>query len=132
MQRRLLKSKIHRATVTEADLHYAGSISVDPELMCAADLLANEQVSVLDINNGARFDTYVIEGVPRQICLNGAAARLVQPGDLVIILSYADMDDTEAAAHKPNLVFVDQRNVIVDESAAAILVPEAAGRERAS
>jgi aspartate 1-decarboxylase len=108
----MLKSKIHRATVTQADLHYAGSLTVDAELMRAADLLPGEQVHVVDINNGARLETYVIEG-PRGtgiIGINGAAARLVHPGDLVIIISYAALDDAEARAFVPRVVHVDAAN----------------------
>ena len=117
MQRRMLKSKIHRATVTESALNYVGSISLGPELMRAADIVVNEQVCVLNINTGVRFETYVIEGESRQVCLNGAAARLVQPGDLVIILTYADIDDAELAAHEPALVFVDAKNVVISATA---------------
>ena len=114
MQRTLLKSKIHRATVTDADLHYEGSITIDRDLMDAANLLEYEKVAILDINNGARFETYVIEG-PRgkgDICLNGAAARMVQKGDLVIIVSYCTLNEEEIASHKPALVFVDEKNHI--------------------
>src|SRR5688572_18434674 len=97
MRRRMMKSKIHRAVVTDADLHYGGSITIDADLMDAADLVEYEQVAVVDVDNGARLETYVIEGAPGSgdICLNGAAARLVSPGDRVIIISYADYDDTE-------------------------------------
>jgi aspartate 1-decarboxylase len=111
----MLKSKIHRATVTQADLHYVGSLTVDAELMEAADLLAGEQVHVVDIDNGARLETYVIEG-PRGsgvIGINGAAARLVHPGDLVIVISYASLDDAEARALAPRVVHVDAGNRIV-------------------
>ena len=110
MRRRMLKSKIHRATVTEADLNYIGSISLDPDLMAAADILENEQVAVLDIDNGARFETYAIPGQAGQICLNGAAARLVHPGDKVIVITYAEYDDAEVADHRPRVVHVDQWN----------------------
>src|SRR6202034_4712679 len=89
MRRRMMKSKIHRATVTDANVNYVGSVSIDPELMALAEILAFEQVAVLDIDNGARLETYAIEGVPGEICLNGAAARLVSPGDKVILISYA-------------------------------------------
>jgi aspartate 1-decarboxylase len=112
VQRTMLKSKIHRATVTQADLHYVGSVTVDAELMQAADLLPGEQVQVVDIDNGARLETYVIEG-PRGsgvIGINGAAARLVHPGDLVIIISYASLDDAEARAFAPRVVHVDAGN----------------------
>lgn len=112
MRRTMLKSKIHRATVTQADLHYVGSITVDADLMAAADLLPGEQVHVVDVNNGARLETYVIEG-PRGsgvIGINGAAARLVHPEDLVIIMSYASLDDAEARTFVPRVVHVDAGN----------------------
>ena len=115
MRRRMLKSKIHRATVTEADLNYIGSISLDPELMAAADILEHEQVAVLDIDNGARFETYAITGQPGQVCLNGAAARLVHVGDKVIIITYADYDREELDGHTPTVVHVDQWNRAVPE-----------------
>jgi len=111
MRRRMLKSKIHRATVTAADLNYIGSISIDPALLGAADILEHEQVTVLDIDNGARFETYAIVGGPGEICLNGAAARLVQIGDTVIILTYADFEDDELAGHVPRVVHVDEKNI---------------------
>ena len=110
MRRRMLKSKIHRATVTEADLNYVGSISLDPALMSAADILEHEQVAVLDIDNGARFETYAITGQPGQVCLNGAAARLVHPGDKLIIITYADYQDAELDKYTPSVVHVDQWN----------------------
>ena len=117
MRRRMMKSKIHRATVTEADLNYIGSISLDPELMRAADILENEQVAVLDIDNGARFETYAITGGSGQVCLNGAAARLVHPGDKVIIITYADYETAELEAYAPAVVHVDQWNHQVDADA---------------
>jgi aspartate 1-decarboxylase len=110
--RHMMKSKIHRATVTEANLNYVGSITIDENLMEAADLLENEKVQIVDNNNGSRLETYVIPG-PRGsgvICLNGAAARLVQPGDTVIIISYAMLSSEELADHKPTVVFVDADN----------------------
>lgn len=110
MHRRMLKSKIHRATVTDANLHYVGSVSIDPTLMQAADIREFEQVHVVDINNGARFETYAMEGGPGEICLNGAAARLVQPGDLVIIFTYGDYRDDELAGFAPSIVHVDEKN----------------------
>lgn len=110
MNRTLLKSKIHRATVTDANLNYTGSIAIDPELVAAADLLPFEQVDIYNCNNGERFHTYVIFGKPGEITLNGAAARLVQPGDLVIIASYAQYTPSEWAEHKPKLIFVDAAN----------------------
>ena len=112
MYRTMLKSKIHRATVTQADLHYVGSVTVDRDLMDAADLLPGEQVAIVDVNNGARLETYVIEG-PRGsgiIGINGAAARLVAPGDLVILISYMSVTDTEARTMRPRVVFVDAEN----------------------
>jgi aspartate 1-decarboxylase len=114
MRRRMLKSKIHRAVVTAADLNYVGSISIDPVLLRAADIQAYEQVAVLDINNGARFETYAMPGKTGEICLNGAAARLVQPGDYVIILSYADYEDAELADQQPTVIHVDQNNAPID------------------
>jgi aspartate 1-decarboxylase len=118
MFRTMFKSKIHRATVTQADLHYVGSITISEELMEAADLLPGEQVDVVNINNGARLTTYVITG-PRDsgvIGVNGAAARLVSPGDLIIIISYAVVEDAEASRLTPNAVFVDERNKISGQS----------------
>ena len=114
MQRTMLKSKIHRATVTQADLHYVGSVTVDEDLMEAADLLPGEQVAIVDVTNGARLETYVITG-PRGsgvIGVNGAAARLVHPGDLVILIAYGQMQDAEARRHVPRVVFVDAANRI--------------------
>ena len=114
MRRTLMKSKIHRARVTGADLHYVGSITIDPDLMAAADLLSNEKVQVVDIDNGARLETYVIPGLAGSgdMCLNGAAARLVQPGDLVIVVSYAEFEDAEARSFEPTVVMVDTDNRI--------------------
>ncbi|HEX6783181.1 MAG TPA: aspartate 1-decarboxylase [Sphingomicrobium sp.] len=111
----MMKSKIHRATVTQADLHYVGSVTLDAELMESADLLEGEQVAIVDITNGARIETYVIPG-PRGsgvIGINGAAAHLVHPGDLVIIMSYAMLDDEEARSLKPLVVHVDEQNKVV-------------------
>lgn len=116
MNRTLLKSKIHRATVTDADLNYTGSISLGPEFLEAADLLEFEQVDIYNCNNGERFHTYVILGTPGEVCLNGAAARKVQPGDIVIIASYAEYPDAEAQAHKPKLVYVDDQNAISENA----------------
>ena len=106
----MMKSKIHRATVTGADLSYEGSISLGPELINAANLLINEKVDIYNCTNGQRFSTYVIEGVKGEITLNGAAARLVQKGDLVIIVSYGHFDSEEAKKHTPAVVFVDSKN----------------------
>lgn len=114
MKRTMCKSKIHRATVTDADLNYEGSITVDPELLEAADILPYEHVHVVNVNNGARFETYAIEGQrgAGEIVVNGAAARLVQPGDKVIILSYGVYEAEELEAFEPKLVFVDEQNRI--------------------
>lgn len=112
----MMKSKIHRATVTEANLHYVGSITIDEDLMDLVELLPNEKVQVVDNNNGARLETYVIAG-PRGsgvICLNGAAARLVQPGDTVIIISYAQMTKEEAKLHKPRIAIMGADNKVID------------------
>ena len=109
----MLEGKIHRASVTDANMDYEGSITIDRKLMEAADILHYEQVHVLDINNGARFTTYAIEGEKGEICLNGAAARLVQKGDLVIILAYCHLNDEEARSYTPNRVYVDAKNDIV-------------------
>ncbi len=115
MRRILMKSKIHRATVTDANLDYVGSLTVDPELMAAADLLPHEKVQIVDIDNGARLETYVIEGEAGSgtIGVNGAAARLVQAGDKVIIISYAEFEEEEARTHQPTVVFVDDRNRVL-------------------
>ena len=115
MMRIMMKSKIHRATVTQADLDYVGSVTIDADLLDAADLLEGEQVAIVDNTNGARIETYVIPG-PRGsgvIGINGAAAHLVHPGDVVIIMSYAVMDDAEARALKPHVVHVDEQNRVV-------------------
>lgn len=106
----MMKSKIHRATVTGASLDYIGSISLDPVLMAAADVLEHEQVHVLDLDNGARFETYAITGGPGEVVVNGAAARLVQPGDRVIVISYAVYAEAELADHTPLVVHVDLAN----------------------
>ena len=134
MMRVMLKSKIHRAAVTQADLHYVGSIAIDSALMEAADLLENEQVVIADITNGARLETYVIPAPAGSgmIGINGAAAHLVNEGDLVIIMSYATIDDAEARTIKPRVVHVDGRNRIVDVGDdAAEPVPGAADQARA-
>ncbi len=108
----LLKSKIHRATVTDANLEYEGSVSICPKLIEAAKLLIHEQIDVYNCNNGERFTTYVIKGKEGEICLNGAAARKVQKGDLVILATYASMPDTEAFEFKPSVVMVTSRNEV--------------------
>jgi aspartate 1-decarboxylase len=115
MFRTMLKSKIHRATVTQADLHYIGSVTVDSELLAAADLLPGEQVSIVDVTNGARLETYVIAGEPGSgvIGINGAAAHLVHPGDIVILISYAMLDHATARSFRPRVVHVDAQNRIV-------------------
>jgi len=115
MMRIMMKSKIHRATVTQADLDYVGSVTLDAALMEAADLLEGEQVAIVDITNGARIETYVIPGEQGSgvIGINGAAAHLVHPGDLVIIMSYAVLSDAEARALEPRVVHVDEKNQIV-------------------
>ena len=112
MQRIMLKSKIHRATVTGADLHYEGSVTIDRDLMDAADIVSYEKVAVWNVTNGSRLETYAIEGQRGSgvICLNGAAARLVAPKDLVIIASFVNMENAEAIKYEPKLVFVDEQN----------------------
>ena len=116
--RTMLKSKIHRATVTGADINYEGSITLDPILMEAADILPYEQAHVLDVDNGARLTTYAIEGTrgSGEVCINGAAARLVQKGDIVIVITYEDIPEDRLAAHHPSLVYVDQHNRITRTS----------------
>jgi len=115
MQRNMLKSKIHRATLTGADLQYEGSITIDRDLMDAADIIPYEAVSVWNVTNGSRFETYAIEGERGSgvVCVNGAAARLVAPRDLVIVASFVSVDAEEAREHEPKLVFVDERNRII-------------------
>ena len=129
MFRTMLKSKIHRATVTRADLHYVGSLTVDADLMDAADLLPGEQVSIVDVTNGARLETYVIAGERGSgvIGVNGAAAHLVHPGDLVIVISYGLMDHAEAAAYRPKVIFVDGANKIVESGADPAHAPAGSG-----
>ncbi|WP_342389152.1 aspartate 1-decarboxylase [Salinicoccus bachuensis] len=116
MIRTMMNGKIHRAVVTEANLNYVGSITIDPVLLEAANILPNERVQIVNNNNGERLETYVIEGErgSREICLNGAAARKVQVGDVVIIISYVQLDDSELDGFEPNVVIVDQDNNIVD------------------
>lgn len=118
MQRTMMKSKIHRATVTGANVDYVGSISLDPELMRAADIMEFEQVHVVDINNGSRLVTYAIVGGPGEVCLNGAAAHLVNVGDLVIVISYSAYDASELLTYEPRIVHVDTANRAVDEATA--------------
>jgi aspartate 1-decarboxylase len=127
----MLKSKIHRATVTRADLHYVGSITIDEDLMDAANLLAGELVSIADIDNGNRLETYVIAGDRGSgvIAINGAAAQLVREGDLVIVMAYAQMSDDEARLHQPAVVFVDRANRAIDIGAEPAAVPDAFAAE---
>jgi aspartate 1-decarboxylase len=112
MRRRFLKSKLHRATVTDSNLKYVGSVSLGPELMSAADIMENEQVTVLNINNCGRFETYAIRGGTGEVCLNGAAARLGQPGDILILLTYCELDEHETDDHEPTVVLVGPANRI--------------------
>jgi aspartate 1-decarboxylase len=125
MQRVMLKSKIHRATVTDCDLHYVGSITVDPDLLEAADILEHEQVHVVDVDNGARFVTYAIPGMRGSgtMQVNGAAARLVHRGDTIIVFSYASYDAADLQCYEPRVVHVNADNAIVtvDSEAAALL-----------
>lgn len=118
--RRLLHAKIHRATITHADIHYEGSITIPPMLLKASNIAEFEAVSIWNITNGNRFETYTIEGSDPEdsdetaaICVNGAAARLVTPGDIIIIASFAYLETSEIASHEPTVVFVDQRNALV-------------------
>jgi aspartate 1-decarboxylase len=129
MYRYMLHSKIHRATVTQADLHYVGSLTIDMDLMEAADLLPGQQVDVVDVDNGNRLTTYAIEGERGSgiLCINGAAARLISPGDTVIIIAYASMSDEDARAHDPHVVFVDKHNKIVEVGDDGGDVPEGYG-----
>ncbi|MFI5780014.1 aspartate 1-decarboxylase [Nocardia sp. NPDC051570] len=129
MLRTMMKSKIHRATVTHADLHYVGSVTVDPDLMDAADLLEGEQVCIVDITNGARLETYVIAGERGSgvIGINGAAAHLVHPGDLVILIAYGMMDEAEVREYQPRVVFVDERNRPVESGSDPAHAPAGSG-----
>ena len=115
LQRTMMTGKIHRATVTQADLHYVGSITVDAELLAAADVLPGQQVDVVDVTNGARLTTYAIAGEPGsgQVCVNGAAAHLIHPGDVVILIAYGRLSDEEARTYEPHVVLVDERNRVV-------------------
>jgi aspartate 1-decarboxylase len=116
MQRTMLKSKIHRATVTQADLHYVGSVTIDEDLLDAADLLPGEKVAIVDVTNGARLETYVIPGARGTgvIGINGAAAHLVHPGDLVIMIAYGQFEDADARAYVPRVVHVDADNRVIE------------------
>jgi aspartate 1-decarboxylase len=115
MRRTMLKSKIHRGTVTASDLHYVGSITIDRDLLDAADIREHEQVHVVDVDNGARFETYTISGErgSGEICVNGAAARLVHSGDTIIVISYADYEEDELESYAPRVVHVNRENQIV-------------------
>ena len=129
MHRTMLKSKIHRATVTDCDLHYVGSITVDPELLEAADIMEFEQVAVVDVDNGARFETYTISGErgSREIKVNGAAARLVHQGDTIIVISYGIYDPDDLEHYDPRVVHVDAGNQIIniDREVATLMTPMA-------
>ncbi|MCP2293139.1 aspartate 1-decarboxylase [Nocardia amikacinitolerans] len=129
MLRTMMKSKIHRATVTHADLHYVGSVTVDQDLLDAADLLEGEQVCIVDIDNGARLETYVIAGERGSgvIGINGAAAHLVHPGDLVILIAYGMMNEQEIAEYEPKVVFVDEHNRPVELGSDPAHAPEGSG-----
>jgi aspartate 1-decarboxylase len=117
MMRKMLRAKIHRATVTQADVDYEGSVTIDRNLLDATDLLPNEAVCIWDVTNGNRLETYAVEGERGSgvICVNGAAAHLIRPGDLVIIAAYTWLDEAEARAHVPKVVFVDEHNRIKEE-----------------
>ncbi len=132
MWRTMMTSKIHRATVTQADLHYVGSVTVDADLLDAADLLAGELVHIVDIDNGARIQTYTIAGERGSgvIGINGAAAHLVHPGDLVILIAYGQMDDAEARELVPHVVFVDAKNKITGTGSDPAEVPPGSGLSR--
>jgi aspartate 1-decarboxylase len=129
VQRNMLHAKLHRVTVTQADLNYVGSVTIDRTLMEAAGMLPGERVDVVDVTNGNRLTTYVIEGEAGsgQICINGAAAHLIQPGDIAIIIGYAQMDEAEARMFAPKVVFVDHDNRIVDIGADPATVPDGHG-----
>ena len=129
MFRTMLKSKLHRVTVTQADLHYVGSVTIDEDLLDAADLLPGEQVAIVDVTNGARLETYVITGERGSgvLGINGAAAHLVHPGDLVILIAYGLMDNAEASAYRPRVVFVDADNHVLETGVDAAHAPAGSG-----
>jgi aspartate 1-decarboxylase len=129
MLRPMLLGKIHRATVTDADLHYVGSLTLDADLMDAAGLLPGQQVDVVDVTNGARLTTYAIEGGRGSgvVCVNGAAAHLVRPGDVVIVIAYGLLDDAQARERRPDVVFVDDHNRVVDVGGDPAAVPQGYG-----
>jgi aspartate 1-decarboxylase len=126
MQRIMCKSKVHRVTVTQAELNYIGSLTLDMELMDAAQMLPYEQVSIVNVNNGARFETYLIPGERYSgiVCLNGPASRLAAVGDIIIVISYALYEDVELENFQPRIVFVDKKNMITDEKNALALVED--------
>ena len=128
----MLKSKIHRATVTQADLHYVGSCTIDADLMEAADLLEGEQIDIVDVNNGNRLTTYVIPGERGSgiLCINGAAAHLIHQSDLVILIAYSQLDDETARSYEPNVVFVDEDNRIITLGTDAAEAPAGSGLVR--
>ena len=123
MRRTLFKSKIHRATVTHADLEYEGSVTIDVDLMRAADILPYEKVAIWNVTRGSRLETYALEGPAGVICINGAAAHHNKPGDLVIIATFAEMEEAEARAHQPTVVLVDEKNRIKDAGVKEIAGP---------
>ncbi len=129
MLRTMLQGKIHRARVTQADLHYVGSITIDEALLEAADILPGQQVDVVDVDNGARLTTYALPGERGSgiVCVNGAAARLVHVGDTVIVIAYAQLEDAEARAFSPSVVFVDERNRVADLGHDPGRAPEGSG-----
>lgn len=126
MKRTMCKSKIHRATVTQAELNYIGSLTLDMDLMDAAKMLPFEQVQIVNVNNGARFETYLIPGEreSRIVCLNGPASRQAQVGDIIIIITYGQYEDSELDNFEPTIVFVDKKNMITDEKNALALVED--------
>ena len=126
MRRTIFKSKIHRATVTHADLDYEGSVTLDADLMRAADILPYEQVAIWNVTRGSRLETYALEGAAGSgvVCVNGAAAHHNRPGDLVIVATFAEMEEAEARAHQPTVVLVDEQNRIKDAGAAEIAGPQ--------
>lgn len=134
LQRPMMIAKIHRATITDADLHYVGSITVDEDLLGAADLLPGQQVDVVDVTNGARLTTYVLPGErgSGELCINGAAAHLIHKGDIVILIAYGLLADAEARTYSPRVVFVDERNVPVDISDEPGRVPATAAGQAPS
>ena len=129
MQRNMLYAKLHRVTVNQSDMNYVGSVTIDRTLLEAAGLLPGERVDVVDVTNGARLTTYVIEGEAGsgQICINGAAAHLIAPGDIAIIIAYAQMDEVEARTFLPRVVFVDHDNQIIDIGDDSAVVPDGVG-----